>query len=106
VIATMDLPLDRRLQRAAMIVVKRFVQEKHVVDLHLEHMELPAQLLESVRAKPACDQGANVLGAKIDLDGAAGMQREGDVAHGAQMMADRTATAIGPLDHRVAFAHR
>src|SRR5437879_4859180 len=77
------LPLRCWLQCSAMIVVEGFVQQENLVGLHAQDVELAADLLEGVRSKPAPHQGADVFGAEIDLDGAARMQGERDVTHGA-----------------------
>ena len=97
------LPLGRRLQGTPMIVVKGVMQKEDVGSLQTEGMQLPAQLLEGVRAEPAGDQSADVLRAELHLDGAARMQRKGHVAHRPQVMADGAAAAVGPLHHRGGF---
>jgi hypothetical protein len=105
-ITNICLRLDCRLESPAMLVVEGFVQEKDFGDFQAQAGQLPAQLLEGMRAKPAGDQGADVFGAKLDLDGAARMKGERDVSDCAEMVADGAALAIGPGDQRVAFSHR
>src|ERR1019366_1337811 len=57
------LPLGRRLQGPAMVVVEGVVQEENVGDFHTQAVKLPAQLLEGVRPEPARHQGADMFGA-------------------------------------------
>lgn len=87
-----------------MFIVKGVMQEEHVAHFHADGRELPAKLLEGVGSQSACDDGAKVLCAKLDLNGSPGMQRKRDVAHGAKMVADRATFAIGARDERLAFA--
>ena len=86
-----------------MRIIECFVQQEDIVGFEAVDVELPAELLEGVRAKAARHKGADVLGAELHLDRAARVQREGDKTNGAEMMADGTAAAVGPLDQRIPF---
>jgi hypothetical protein len=87
----------------AKLIVESFVQQKNFGGFEAQNTQLPAQLLEGVGAKPARNEGADVLGAKLDLDGASGVERESHVTHGPEMMADGAALAIGSCNQRIPF---
>jgi hypothetical protein len=73
-----------------------------LVDDDPDQLEIRKLLLEhvghEVLSASSARQGAQVFAAQIELDRPARLQREREVAQRHRVMADRAATAVGPLD--------
>ena len=89
-----------------MLVVEGVVQQEDVGDFEIQGGQLPAQLLERMGTQAPGNQGSKVFGTQLDLDRSTGVEREGHIVNGTEMMADRTVLAIGLFDQWIAFPHR
>src|SRR5262249_27333047 len=90
--------LDRRLQRAAVRVVKGIVQQEDLGRLEADVVELAAELFEGVGAESAGDQAAQVVAAQVHLHRPVPVQRERAKGESAEVEADRAAPAFGAED--------
>ena len=74
-----------------MLVVERFVKQKDLPSRETHHLELPAQLVIGMSIQPPRQQGLEMTRTQLDLDRLGGMQRIGQIANRAQLLADGAA---------------
>src|SRR4051794_38766621 len=88
----------------AAVVLERLVQQEHLPGAEAQRLEAAAQDAVGGAVQAAGDEGVEVLRAEVDLHRLAGVQREGQVAYGAEVVAHGAAGVAQLLDERVALA--